>query len=127
MFPDGLAFDAEGGFWITSIVSNRLLRVAPNDDVRVFLEDCDPVALADVEQAFAAGTMGRPQIDTAIGATLRNLSSLAFGGADLRTGHLGCLLGDAVGRLPLPVAGHPPPHWRYSLDRLDTALAGVER
>lgn len=126
-FPDGLAFDAEGGFWITSIVSNRLLRVLPDGEIQIVLEDCDPVALADIERAFAAGTMGRPHLDTAIGATLKNVSSLAFGGTDLRTGHLGCLLGDAVGRLRLPVAGHPPPHWRNSLDRLDAALAGVER
>ncbi|NNG05047.1 MAG: hypothetical protein HKM95_13245, partial [Inquilinus sp.] len=125
-FPDGLAFDAEGGAWVTSIVSNRLLRVGTDGGgIDIVLEDCDPAALETVERAFVGGTMGRPHLDTAIGTTLRNISSLAFGGADLRTGHLGCLLGDAVGRLRLPVAGHPPAHWRYSLDALDAALASA--
>jgi hypothetical protein len=44
---------------------------------------------------------------------LRNISSLAFGGPDLRTGYLGCLLGESVATLRMPVAGHPPIHWNY--------------
>ncbi|MGB0866967.1 MAG: SMP-30/gluconolactonase/LRE family protein, partial [Granulosicoccaceae bacterium] len=30
IFPDGMTFDSEGGIWITSIVSNRVIRVAPD-------------------------------------------------------------------------------------------------
>ena len=30
VFPDGLDFDAEGGVWITSVFSNRLIRVMPD-------------------------------------------------------------------------------------------------
>ena len=30
IFPDGFEFDAEGGIWIASVVSNRLLRIAPD-------------------------------------------------------------------------------------------------
>jgi hypothetical protein len=44
---------------------------------------------------------------------LRNISSMAFGGADLRDGLLGCLLGEQVARLRLPLAGHPPAHWNF--------------
>jgi sugar lactone lactonase YvrE len=29
-FPDGMAFDAEGALWIICVVSNRLIRVAPD-------------------------------------------------------------------------------------------------
>jgi len=45
-FPDGLTFDAEGGIWITSIVSNRVIRVAPDGEQTIVLEDCDPDHLA---------------------------------------------------------------------------------
>jgi hypothetical protein len=38
---------------------------------------------------------------------------MAFGGADLRDALLGCLLGEQVARLRLPVAGHPPAHWNF--------------
>jgi sugar lactone lactonase YvrE len=117
-FPDGLALDAEGGLWVTSIVSNRLLRVSSEGVVSLQLEDGDEEHLAWVEEAFQAGTMGRPHLDEVKSRRLRNISCLAFGGEDLRTAYLGCLLGAAVGRLRLPVAGHPPPHWRYDLGPL---------
>ena len=112
-FPDGLAFDAEGGVWITSVVSNRVIRVAPDGSQRVMLEDCDATHLAWVEQAFQAGEMGRPHLDGIKSRRLKNISSLAFGGRDLRTAYLGCLLGDAIATFRSPIAGAPPVHWNY--------------
>jgi sugar lactone lactonase YvrE len=112
-FPDGLTFDAEGGVWITSIVSNRVIRVGPDGSQQLMLEDCDPAHLERCERAFSAGEMGRPHLDTCGGRVLKNISSLAFGGADLRTAYLGCLLGDRLACFRAPVAGQPPPHWNY--------------
>ncbi len=112
-FPDGLTFDAEGAVWITSIVSNRLIRVAPSGGQTIMLEDSDPGHLARCEAAYANGTMGRPHLDQVASRRLRNISSLAFGGPDLRTGYLGCLLGDAVATFRSPVAGFPPAHWTW--------------
>ena len=40
-FPDGMAFDADGHLWIVSIISNRVLRVAPDGAVTTVLEDLD--------------------------------------------------------------------------------------
>jgi hypothetical protein len=42
---------------------------------------------------------------------LKNISSTAFTGADRRTAVLGCLLGDRLATLRLPVAGARPLHW----------------
>jgi sugar lactone lactonase YvrE len=112
-FPDGLCFDAQGGAWITSIVSNRVLRVDAEGRQQILLEDVEPSHLAEVEAAFHAGTMGRPHLDTVRASRLRSISSMAFGGADLRTAWLGCLLGDTLQRFDAPVAGHPPPHWHF--------------
>jgi sugar lactone lactonase YvrE len=112
-FPDGLAFDVDGHAWITSIVSNRVIRVAPDGHQQIMLEDNDTEHLAWVEAAFVAGELGRPHLDNIRSQRLRNISSLAFGGRDLRTGYLGCLLGDAVAHLPMPVAGIAPTHWNY--------------
>lgn len=113
-FPDGLAFDEEGHAWVVSIVSNRLIRVAPDGRPTVWLEDADPAHLAWVEEAFEAGTMGRPHLDAAPSQVLRNISSIAFGGADRRTAVLGCLLGDRLATLRLPVAGVAPTHWHHA-------------
>ena len=114
-FPDGLAFDAEGGIWITSIVSNRVLRVAADGTQTLVIEDADPAHLAWVEAAFVAGTMGRAHLDRVAGRRLANVSSLAFGGPGLATAYLGCLGGDAIASFPAPVPGHPPVHWNWSV------------
>jgi sugar lactone lactonase YvrE len=112
-YPDGLAFDADGHAWITSIVSNRVLRVALDGTATVVLEDADPAHVQWCEDAYLAGALGRQHLDRAAGRVLKNISSLAFGGADLRTAYLGCLLGEAIASFRAPVAGHPPFHWYY--------------
>ncbi len=116
-FPDGLAFDCEGAVWITSIVSNRVIRVTADGSQEIMLEDSDPAHVDWVEEAYRAGTMGRPHLDHAAGRRLKNISSLAFGGPDLRTAYLGCLVSDAIMTFRAPVAGHPPVHWRYPVSR----------
>jgi hypothetical protein len=65
-----------------------------------------------VEAAFQAGQMGRPHLDEVKSSRLRNISSIAFTGADRRTAVLGCLLGDSLATLRVPVAGVAPSHWR---------------
>jgi sugar lactone lactonase YvrE len=113
-YPDGLAFDETGDVWIAGIVSNQLLRVEPEGGrVSVVLEDSDPDHVAWVEAAYESATLGRPHMDKVVSARLRNISSIAFGGPDLRTGYLGCLLGDQVAAVRLPVRGVPPVHWEY--------------
>ena len=114
-FPDGLAADAEGGLWITSIVSNRVIRVTADGRQELWVEDCDPDFLQRVEDAFLAETMGRPELDTPGGKVLRNISSLAFRGPDLARATLGCLLGDKLAEFAAPVAGQPPVHWSFDV------------
>lgn len=113
-FPDGLTFDAEGDLWITSIVSNRIIRVDASGNQELMMEDCDLEFMDWVEEAFQAGTMGRPHLDNNKGKVLRNTSSLAFGGPDLKTAYLGCLLGDQIARFEAPVAGLRPSHWDFA-------------
>jgi hypothetical protein len=67
-----------------------------------------------VEQAYEAGVMGRPHLDGAPTQSLRNVSSIAFAGTDRHTAVLGCLLGDCLATLRLPVAGAAPEHWNYT-------------
>jgi len=112
-FPDGLAFDEEGCAWVVSIVSNRLIRVAPGGEQTLWLEEAEPAHLAWVEAAFDAGQMGRAHLDAVPSRQLRNISSIAFSGSDRRTGVLGCLLGDSLATLRLPAPGVVPRHWAY--------------
>ncbi|MBL8331750.1 MAG: SMP-30/gluconolactonase/LRE family protein [Rubrivivax sp.] len=111
IYPDGLAFDEAGGAWVVSIVSNRVLRVSPEGRVETWIDDADPQHLDWVEQAWAAGTMGRPHLDQVRSRALRNVSSIAFAGPDRRTAVLGCLLGDRLATFTVPHAGVAPAHW----------------
>lgn len=113
-YPDGLALDAEGQLWVTGVISNQLIRVDPATGKQtVLLHDSDPDHLAWVEAAYDTDSLGRPHMDKIVSRALRNISSMAFGGPDLRTGYLGCLLGDQIATLFLPVAGAKPVHWNY--------------
>ncbi len=112
-FPDGLAFDEDAHAWVVSIVSNRLIRIAPDGRSTVWLEEADPAHLDWVERAFESGTMDRPHLDGVPSQSLRNISSIAFAGDDRRTAVLGCLLGDRLATLRMPVAGVRPAHWNY--------------
>ncbi len=116
IFPDGLAFDAEGGIWIVSIVSNTVLRIAPDGHAETILTDHDPAFLAEAEQAFQAGEMGRPHLDNIKSQSLRNISSIAFAGPDRRTAVLGCLLGDELATFRSPFAGVEPVHWHWNVN-----------
>lgn len=121
-FPDGVVLDAEGCAWVTSIVSNRVIRVSPEGAQQIMLEDSQPGHLAWVEAAFQAGTMGRPHLDGVKSDRLKNVSSLAFGGAALTTAYLGCLLDDRVPFFDTAVKGESPTHYDFDIGPL-AALA----
>jgi sugar lactone lactonase YvrE len=112
-FPDGFEFDAQGGIWVASVVSNRLLRIAPDGSQSLILEDADPEAVAGAERAYAENRLSRADIDGGRDRTLGNLASVAFGGPDLRTVYLGSLFGERVATFRSPIPGAEPPHWRY--------------
>jgi hypothetical protein len=44
---------------------------------------------------------------------LKNIASVAFGGADLKTVYLGNLAGDGIATFRSPIAGAEPVQWRF--------------
>lgn len=114
IFPDGFEFDADGGIWITSLVSNRLLHLH-GGHLETVIEDANPAHIDSVERAFLGGTMAREHLGPIPGTRMQHLTSIAFGGSDLRTGYLGSLHGDAIFRFRSPVAGVAPVHWHTAI------------
>ena len=110
-FPDGLTFDVQGGIWITSIVSNRVIRITPDGKKQIILEDNNLAHLDWVEKAYLNCSLERKHLDTAGGQILKNISSLAFGGKDMKTAFLGCLQGDSIPTFRSEIAGAKPAHW----------------
>jgi sugar lactone lactonase YvrE len=112
-FPDGMAFDAEGAVWIVSIASNRMIRITPDGRHHVMMEDQAADVLARVEEAYQADRLTRAEMDAGAPRTLANLSSLAFGGPDLRTLYLGSLFGVRIGFVRQAITGAEPVHWDF--------------
>jgi sugar lactone lactonase YvrE len=97
-FPDGFAFDAAGGIWVTSLISNRLLRVGPTGDIETLLEDGASEFTRNAEEAFAVGKMTTTHLGPIPGTRLQQLTSVAFGGPDGCLVHLGSLHAPCVYR-----------------------------
>ena len=112
-FPDGLEFDIEGGVWITSVFSNRVIRIDSDGNAVTVLEDNDPDFLDEIERDYLSGALAHRPPMRVPGSVLRNISSIAFGGPDLKTAYLGCLQGERIAYFRSPVAGAEPSHWRY--------------
>lgn len=110
-FADGIAFDEEGCLWVASVISNRLLRIAPDGTQYTVIEDSDPAHLDAVEAALAAGDVHREMFYEPKGRLLKNIASISFGGPDLKTVYLGSLAGDHLAVFRSPVAGAALPHW----------------
>jgi sugar lactone lactonase YvrE len=111
--PDGLAFDAQGHVWVTAIVANRLLRVDPaTGHIARMLDGGDPSHVARIAAATRDGRLTPADMAEAA-SPLANVSSLAFAGPGRCEAWLGCLLADHIMRVPMPLAGAPPPHWRW--------------
>jgi sugar lactone lactonase YvrE len=117
-FPDGLVFDAYGGLWLTCIVGNRVLVIRPEGaaqagQVQTILDGGDAAYIAQFEAKYLAGQLTPADTATCGHSSLGNISSLAFGGSDLRTAYLGCLLDDKIRSFPVPIPGATPLHWHF--------------
>lgn len=87
--------------------------MAPDGAVRHLIEDADPQQLARLTEVQMSGSVTRSLLYEETGRTLRNISSVAFGGADLRTVYLGSLMGRELLCGRSPVAGMRPAHWDF--------------
>lgn len=112
-YPDGFAFDAEGGVWVACVCSNRLIRIEPNSRRTLILDGSDPATIAEGEAFFHADNGGRHHIEIGARSPLKNIASVAFGGADLKTVYLGNLAGSGIVTFKTPIAGAEPVQWRF--------------
>ena len=110
-FPDGFAFDVEGGIWVTCIVSNKVIRISSNGEREIIINDSDINHIQYVEDAYQKGILERKHLDNIVSTRLKNISSICFGGSDLKNVFLGCLLGDEIATFKSEIAGLQPTHW----------------
>lgn len=111
-FPDGLALDVEGAVWCTCVVSNSVVRVTPDGKAETIVAENDPAHMDEVEAAYQSGGLSPDHLTKHPARVMKQISSIAFGGPDLKTAYLGNLLDDRIYSFRSPVAGQPMSHWR---------------
>lgn len=121
-YPDGLALDESGCLWITSIISNRIVRVSADGESQLVFEDSDQQHLERTELAYRTNTLGREHLDRAYGQQMKNISSVAFGGASRNKLYIGNLLGSSLPWLETASTGKAPVHWTVPLGKLESFL-----
>lgn len=112
-FPDGFTFDAEGGVWLVSVASNRIIHVAADGRQTVVLEDADEQEMARLAQVFDSGAPMRELIEIGSKRPLANIASIGFGGPDLQTVYMGSLAGSGIQTFRSPIKGAPLAHWTF--------------
>ena len=117
-YPDGLAMDNNGGLWVTSIVSNRIIHIDTHNNQNIVLEDSDEAHLDIVEQAYASNSLGRKHLDNVMSQQLKNISNAAFGGPDNQRLYLGNLLGSDIPFVDVEASGAAMVHWEAGLGPL---------
>jgi sugar lactone lactonase YvrE len=112
-FPDGFAFDGEGGVWVACVNANRVIRIELGGRRTLILDGSVPELIAEGEAFFNADKGGRHHVELGARSPLKNIASVAFGGPGLKTVYLGNLAGDRIPTFTSPIAGAEPVQWRY--------------
>ena len=112
-FPDGFAFDCEGGVWVACVNSNRVIRIETNGQSTLILDGSIPELIAEGEAFFNADKGGRHHVELGAKSPLKNIASVAFGGPDLKTVYLGNLAGEKIPTFKSLIAGAEPVQWRF--------------
>lgn len=111
-FIDGIAFDAYGNLWATMIFADRLVAITPDGELLSLFEDGDREAATRLDAEFDSSKGVNPDTMAATGGKIAPwLTSVTFGGADLRTVYLGTLKATTLPCFTSPVAGLPMIHW----------------
>jgi sugar lactone lactonase YvrE len=110
-WPDGIAFDSIGNLWGTCVYSDKLFVLTPQGDLRVLLDEGDPVKVQALEDQFRAGAVTEEVLFATGRGVAPWMASVTFGGPDLRTAYIGSLRGNSIPYFHAPAPGLPMVHW----------------
>jgi gluconolactonase len=109
---DGIAFDAYGNLWAAMIFADKLVAITPDGDLLTLFDDGDHAAAARFDAELDSGRVVNVATMSATGGKIAPwLTSITFGGPDLRTVYLGSVKGNTIPYFNSPVPGLPMVHW----------------
>jgi sugar lactone lactonase YvrE len=109
--PDGIAFDSFGNLWVALFACDRLVAITPTGDVKTILEVGHQNHFAEFRTALDEHRVTHELIVACADPIAPIMSSIAFGGDDLRTVFIGTLAGKHIPFFRSPVPGLPMSHW----------------
>jgi hypothetical protein len=80
--------------WVACVNANRVICIDLGGRRTLILDGSIPALIAEGEAFFHADQGGRHHVELGARSPLKNVTSVAFGGADLKTVYLGNLAGD---------------------------------
>jgi sugar lactone lactonase YvrE len=110
-WPDGIAFDTYGNLWGTMVYSDKLFVLTPEGDLRILLDEGDPVRVEALEQQFFNNHVTEDVLFATGRGVAPWMASVTFGGSDLRTVWIGSLKGNRIPYFRSPAPGLPMVHW----------------
>jgi hypothetical protein len=88
---------------------------SPDGDLRILLDEGDPVRVSALEHAFAANRVTEDVLFATGRGIAPWMASVTFGGPDLKTVYIGSLKGTRIPCFRAPVAGLPMVHWNQTV------------
>lgn len=110
VLPDGIALDVDGNVWVALLSGNGALVITPDGSTHTLFEDRNEAALANLAAEYDAGAIQFPSILACRGPHVQTLTSIGFGGPELKTVFMGSLLMPHLLSFESPVAGLPLRH-----------------
>lgn len=110
ILPDGIALDVDGNVWVALLSGNGLVIITPDGRTHTVFDDRNAAGLSALAAQYDAGAVEFPTILGCRGQHIQTLTSIGFGGPDLRTVFMGSLLMPHLLSFDSPVAGLPLRH-----------------
>ena len=114
ILPDGIALDVEGNVWVALLSGNGVAVITPDGATHTLFEDRNEQALTKLAAEYDARAIQFPSIIACRGSHIQTLTSIGFGGPDLKTVFMGSLLMPHLLSFQSPVAGLPLRHQHRS-------------
>lgn len=105
-YVDGFCFDIEGNIWVTTVLRNGLMIIdAQTRKAHTVFEDVKEEAIQAARQAIENHALTPELMSACAGDTLQLITSVNFGGKDLKTVYIGSLGMSKLATFKSPVAG----------------------
>lgn len=110
-FPDGIAFDSYGNLWGTLVFGEKIFAITPKGDLKIIFDDGNDKNSKIIDEAFFNNLLTEELMLSGLSKVAPMMTSITFGGNDLKNVYIGSVLGHTLPYFKSPVAGRPPIWW----------------